>query len=339
MKQTRIVSLDYLRAFSIVIVIVTHVLSRNLGPDLINTVWNFLHFVVPLFVLCSGYVMYRQQTHTEMNSRSLLPWFLKRAERLVLPYYAYLALHYVLWFMFPALFSGYGLSTSLQFIASSLLFVGVDFGWLPLLFLELMILTPLYLKLLSTSRLRIVGIFIGFLISLIFVFTRVTVDYRFVMWIPWSVIYLLSFEAAHRKLFEDNHALHIPLLLIAVVFGMLFVILTKTLSGYGTPLTLTVHKYPPDAYYLSYSLSIGSMVTLVLSRMHDLPLVTWLSREAYALYFAHYIAFDILYFFRSRYQISLLGQLLFVFMLSIGLVWLLGKLYQRFMQLNKTIPL
>ena len=132
---------------------------------------------------------------------------------------------------------------------------------------------------------------------------------------------------------------HFSHLDFAVGSGVLFIILTKQLSGYGIPLTLTLHKYPPDAYYLSYSLFLGSLVAAALSQTsRQLPWVIWLSREAYAMYFAHYIAIDLFGSVGSDYPWPLPVQILVIFVLSVGIVWSLGKLHQFVMRFNKTVP-
>jgi len=300
MGNKRDTAIDFLRALAILSVIITHVLSRNLGPETVNAIWNYLHFIVPLYIFCSGYLMYKKYYVTQWTVPALITWYKKRTLRLVLPYYLFLALHYVLWLIFPSYVSGFGLSLQPRFILTSLLFTGVDYGWLPLLFLELMLLTPLYLLLFRKNWIRVISFVIVALSSLSLLFYRFTpLDYRLFMWLPWSTIYFLSFAAARADVFDKLKQSSTRIAIFGLCSLLLFFTLRYITTRLQQPLTLTLHKYPPDLFYLSYGLSVGSVLTLasLIPRLYTRGLrliIQWLSARSYELFFAHYLILDVL---------------------------------------------
>ncbi len=297
MADKRFTHIDFLRAVAIVGMIATHVLSYNLGTNVINIIWNYLHFVVPLFVFCSGYVMYRQYETITWNPATLTNWYKRRAVRLILPYYAFTTLHYFLWFLLPGIVSGLGLSRSPQFMLSSIFLVGVDYGWLPILFLELMFITPFILSIRKSRGLSIAVMIAAAASTVFFVFVRPDVDFRLTMWLPWSAILLVSFAAARVDAQRETK----PILYLAIA-GTAFAVFAYGywfLSSLHFPLTLTLHKYPPDIFYLSYGIGMGSLLILRerFGIFHAEPVravIRWISSRSYGLFFVHYIVIDII---------------------------------------------
>lgn len=326
-NKIRFEHVDFLRAIAIVGMIVTHALSYNLGTDRINTLWNYLHFVVPLFIFCSGYVMYSQYKSIRWSWSTVLPWYKRRITRLLIPYYAFTLLHYALWLVIPAYISGLGLSKAPQFLSASLLLVGVDYGWLPILFLELMLVTPLYLIMMKIRWIRVVVPLCLAASTLLLLFIRsIGIDYRFYMWIPWSTILLLSFAAAKN----DEGKLRKPIIftMIGASAFAIFAFEYWILSSLHLPLTLTLHKYPPDIFYLSYGVGMGCLLLLIerLDIFHAnwfKQAMQWISSHSYELFFVHYIVIDLLQTYQKlhRLHIPIVLQLIISLMGSIAVIY------------------
>ena len=137
-SKSRAYSIDILRAFSIIGVMVIHSLALFLGPSAVNQLWNYLEFVVITFVACSGYVTWLSFSN---GHKSLLPWYGNRFVRLYIPYLLYAAVYLVL----------HGMLFHTSFFVSSLFLTGgIDVGWLPLLFLQLALITPVLILILIT---------------------------------------------------------------------------------------------------------------------------------------------------------------------------------------------
>jgi len=300
MQKQRFDDIDFLRAIAIIAVVITHVLSYNLGTNLINVVWNYLHFIVPILIFCSGYVTYRVYSSTVWTFPTLIAWYRKRIVRLALPYYIIILLHYALWFAFPSVFSGYGIQKNINFFVRSIFFIGVDYGWLPMLFLELMLITPLYLALYKHKTYKTITLAILGLSSVVLFFTHLPLDYRIIMWLPWSFILFLSFILAN---YHMNTKSILPKNIIyimgATVSLMIFLFIDSLLSYQSRQATLTVHKYPPDIFYLTYGIGLGSALLLLENVAYRYiaflrSILWWLSKYSYELFFAHYLVIDIL---------------------------------------------
>lgn len=278
MEHKRFDDIDTIRAIAVIGMIITHILATQLGTVGINTVWNYLHFVVPLFIYCAGYV-----TNEQAVMANPLAWVLRRSKRIILPYYLFTALHYFLWYLFPSVFGGTGLSLSIPFIIKTIAFIGVDYSWLVLLMLELTILTPLIYR----FKYSIIPIILSIIFSLITLVFSWPIDYRFIMWIPWMGILFLGI-----RLREHPPTIR-QVLTVGTLSACIHIFLHIVFTTRAIPTTLTLHKYPPDMYYLSYGIAVGAFLTAALSRISSLhPAVRWISRHSYDLFFIHYIILD-----------------------------------------------
>ncbi len=305
----RIWDIDALRAVAMLLVIVTHVYSYNLGSAARNAVWNYLHFVVPVLIYCSGYVLYLKYKDTRWTIPGIVRWWKKRAMRLALPYYIFFVLHYLLWLLFPAYFSVFAMQKTFSYVGASLLFIGIDYGWLPLLFLELMMLSPLLLTLMRSKEgaIALWGISLGS--AMLFFFRQPHTDYRLIMWLPWSAIMLLSFWYARAAAKLPPRRRLVLSLLAAFICFLLFDAGAWIATAWHRDLTLTLHKYPPDIWYLTYGTGIGALLLAATQIRIPYPwitqAVTWISAKSYELFFVHYIVVDVFRTYQHVHMLSL----------------------------------
>lgn len=337
MATKRDSAIDFLRATAILAMIVIHVISNDFGSALINEIWNFLHFAVVFFIFCSGYVWYLKYKDTQWNVRAFASWLHKRTFRLLPAYYGFTALHYALWYLFPSAFSGLGIEKSLHFILASVLLVGVDYGWLPLLFLELAAVSPLVLFLYRKRTTRYVMTAVLAASAALFFFRVPRIDYRLIMWLPWSLILVLSFYLSDMKR-QHSHA--VTLIGAGLFSAVIFIAGTAYLLNTHAGLTLTQHKYPPDLWYFSYGIAIGAALlpfagTRILKNALVIPVMSWISTNSYPLFFLHYLVMDALLTLERRHglMLSQAAQSAFVIAVSLGLF----RLYDLFRQ-RKSAP-
>ncbi len=248
--QHRLLPVDFLRSVAIIGVIVTHVYSYNLTNATNYAIWNYLHFVVVAFVFCSGFVMTAKYQYVLTDVTKIFVWYKKRFVRLLIPFYLYLFVHYTLWFLFPHFFSGLGLEKSPAFLLQSLLLIGgINLNWLPLLFIQLTILFPLFIFLIRKRNFLICYVVFAIMTTLFFTIQTFPYGYyRLVMWIPWSLILLLAMKNSKKYI------------LFSAISFTLFSILYMLFQTLHRSLTLIDHKYPPDFYYLSYATSITLLI-------------------------------------------------------------------------------
>jgi peptidoglycan/LPS O-acetylase OafA/YrhL len=282
--------IDFLRATAILGVMITHSLALFLGPAGINSTWNYLHFVVVAFVFCSGYVTVYTYKHIN-NGKSLLTWYKKRFIRLYLPYIFYLLIYTFL--------AGRSINLNVRYFLDSITLTGgADIGWLTLLFLQFAVLTPI-LVMISRNRNRlIVGLTLCGLFALMTTVVRIPASYsRAVAWFPWLFIFLLGIYFEQKKLYENTRTRYFFILGIGS-FCMWFMF-TQILNHLNHPLTLTLHKYPPDIYYFLYGIGINSILLGIVKvwknpGKHLNSIITFVSKYSYGMFFLHLVILQII---------------------------------------------
>lgn len=327
MIKKRFEHIDFLRAIGIIGMIAIHTLSRNLINQTNYFFWNWLHFVEVAFVFCSGYVLTALYKDKLTSLSMTLSWYKKRLLNLLVPFWIYLAAHYLLMIFFPSFFSGLGLKLSSDFIIKSVTLVGgIDLGWLPLLFIQLALIFPILIYLSKKRKLFITFILliVGF-VTFFTLFTFPRSDYRWAMWIGWSLMLLVSMYVIKK---EDNKKLG----LISLMSLIGFIGLSLILNHYHKSFQLTDNKYPPNFYFLAY----GMIFTPLLIFVSKIPSVghlksfnKFLSVNSYALYFIHYIVLDL--------NIKVMKPLLFGENVLLQFVFVLtgSLLISKLLQFNK----
>lgn len=329
----RFTHIDFLRAVSITGVIAIHVLYYNLTSkaNLTTAVWNYLHFVVAGFVLCSGYVLLRKTDSLETFTGTL-GWYKKRLVRLIIPYYLYVIIHILLTYFFPNFFSGLGVKANFNYFFQALFFSNsVSISWLPLLFIQLTILFPFLIYLLRKKLLYIYLIF-SFFITFLITVKPFPFHYYKYMFIPWSLITLLAiylFNMGRSKLNFTKH-----LLFLTIAGGIIFVIFSFLWISLHRPMYLIDNKYPPNFYYLSYGV-FATMLILYVSkfsiflRKGIVNFYTYISKNSYSLYFIHYIVLD--FVVESRKFIGQHGAIIdfsIVILLSLLISYLINLIFK-----------
>lgn len=335
MDRKRSENIDFLRSIAIIGVIATHVLSYNLTNPLNFFIWNYLHFVVVLFVFCSGYVLTLHYKNNLTTASDILKWYKKRFVRLLVPFYIYLLIHYLLWILFPHYFSGLGLTKNLHLLLQSIFFIGgIDLNWLPLLFLQLTLLFPLFIKIFTKKTTVILYVLAAIGVTAYFTISPFPhTYYRLVMFIPWSLILLYSMYISKKEQMDTDLSNNInryfkALFVGAVVFISLFVYYS---SGHIS-FVLTNHKYPPDFYYLSYAFTM-SLIMIIASKLHIVEHIRikrisyYISNNSYQLFFIHYIFLDFTEQMSKQLSISspVLLQFIFVLTGSLLMIVILNK--------------
>lgn len=333
----RYLHIDLLRALSILGVIAIHVFSDNLSNSLNTIIWNYLHFVIVAFVFCSGYVMYALYAPRLTSLLSVGLFYKKRLVRLLIPFYVYLLAHYTLLFFFPHFFTGLGLQFSWKYIFQTVTLTGgLGINWLPLLFLELAILFPLLVFVFKRSRL----LFWSYVALALAFTTGITVwhfpyaDYRQVMWIPWSLFFVLPWYFLVVEQRKPSAKIYYLFSLLGLID---FILLFTVWKSLGRSPTLIDNKYPPNLYYLSYGI-FGSFFLLGVASVTRLQefgtrIYLFVSKVSYNLFFIHFIALDFILTVNKLYSwhLSVWIQLVFVLVASLLTAWLLNRfvIYRR----------
>lgn len=296
MKRERFEHIDLLRAFAIVGMMAIHTLQYSLTGAVQYFFWNYLHFVEALFVFCSGFVLTSHYENKLHNLSQIVPWYKKRLIRLLVPFWMYIFCHYALWLIFPQFFTGLGLSKSITFIWQSIFLVGgVSLNWLVLLFVELTLLFPLFLKLISKKK--ILTIYGVFALTTTFLFTVYDFHsfFRLFMLVPWSIIFLLAIWIAQKDKEGKYTRKYFSIGLIVLAEFLFLFGLWQIMDG---SLRLIDNKYPPNLFYLAYEfalacLAFGASKFLATKTAFLKRIISYLSVNSYSLFFIHFIVLDL----------------------------------------------
>lgn len=293
--MTRLDFIDDIRGISIFAMVMIHTNVYFLQNNIAYTLIELSQFAVVAFIFCSSYLYYLKD---KVESLPLF-WqhFLKRLKRLVIPYYIFLAVY----FLFTFLKEPQKLTSNYIF-QNLTLTGGIDFSWLVILFIELTILMPFFSFLRRKNRVVLyVYIIVAVISSVIFLKYTPLPWYRFIMWLPWSliVIYTMYFEKIRK-----NGALFWGL---TVLFFIIFLATQQLiLVPLGHSLRQYDNKYPPNIYHLSYCLG-GLNIIYFLSRrglfVKARRYIHFLSRYSYEIFFLHILVIFILtVFFHFKFN-------------------------------------
>lgn len=320
-RKERLEYIDLLRALSIVGVMVIHTLSFYLSNPLNLFFWNSFQFVVASFVFCSGIVHahYRQSLQSIF---AIVDWYKKRLSRILFPFYLYFFIHFFLFLLFPFIFNHFGMQKSVGFfIGSLLLYGGINSDWLPLLFVELTLLTPCIFYFYTKHLLSwfVIGLLIVSGFGTIYLFPYSI--YKAEMWVGWSLIFILGLFL---------HKIRTKwVIFLGIISGGFFVWLFFLWNNLHRSINFTDNKYPPNFYYLSFALCM-TLIFFVLAQRIVQYIPQWvygyISKKSYSLFFIHFIILDILISFQKVWNLSIAVEIILVVGLSIGVSFILDNL-------------
>jgi len=319
--KKRLHELDDIRGFSIIVMIMIHTNAYFLSNWWSVTTRDISQFAVVAFLFCSTYLSIQKPFPQSFSE--FLPYMIKRLKRLVLPFYIFFTV-YILLMKF-----GIGKSFPLKFITESYLLIGgIDFNWLVLLFVQLMIITPLLYFFFTKKKALLYLYVIGALASSI-IFLKFTPlpYYRSIMWLPWSLVVIYTFYLdeiwKNRKLFFLT-----TFLLGALFFGTqqwILLPLKHSFSQYS-------NKYPPNLYHISYSL-FALNILYYLSKIHTFsqPIIQktihFFSINSYTLFFIHILVIEVVWKW-ARPQ-NWIVFFLIVTMISVAIQFVMNLINER----------
>ena len=282
--EDRNTTIDFLRGFAMLIMVMIHVTAFYLSQKTTYLVWDYTHFVVPIFAFCSAYLYFERKSDSPFN----ISYIIKRVKRLLIPYYFYL----LIYFLYLTIFKHQPLGF-VPILKHVFLFGGRDLNWLVILFLYFLFLLP-FIRFLSNKPLYLwVFTFVSFASSIILLFVKFPYHFRLIMWLPWSAILLFTYFFVTSK----NK---IRFMLISATMWILIYFVGKyLLLGQGKTLVFTENKYPPNIYYLAY----GMFWILVLYIFHNKlskfikpvqPFFDFMSRYSYSLFFIHFFFLSVI---------------------------------------------
>lgn len=330
MKKTeRFFAIDFLRGFSILVMIFIHTSAYFLSNKVAFFFWDASEFAVVVFIFCSCYVVFKKYLTAHLP---IFFYIKKRLVRLLKPYYIFL-----LFFLF-FVYLGEPYKLTLPYLVENLFVVGgIDINWLILLFLIFSFLVPTVLILFKRrKKLFYIYFFLALFFSLFFIKNKLPLDYRITMFLPWSLI--IFFSLFFVKYEEKKWFINLGLVVSFVIFFLLHLLV----NDLHLSLVMYANKYPPNLYHLSYGVFSVFALYLV-SKLHflSIPIIKkffyFMSSQSYTIYFIHFAIIYILTVF-IHYKFSWLGFFVVVFLLTITVQILLLKIKHYLFSALKSGP-
>ena len=315
--QQRNQTIDSLRGLSIIAMNAIHTLVFYLSKKgWVEFFWNWLQFAVPIFVFCSAYIFWQKLVPAGWSNVFL--YVKKRVARLLSPYYIFLLI-----FLPISVFKEPNKFNFPYLIKSLFLVGGIDINWLVLLFFMFIFLQIIISWLLINRRYWFyLYITITFISSVVLLFVRPKFDYKFIMWLPWSLItiyayYFVKYEK-EKKWIVGN------IFLTAALFVMSYELLI--MRNYS--LRFFNNKYPPNLYILSYGILSIALLFIIFkyinSRFKTITnILSFYSLYSYEIFFIQYVVIYLLNTYIKTIKYSPIGFFIVVFsittILQIGL--------------------
>lgn len=250
MKSARVNSIDILKFIGLSLIILAHVNPPYLLAQI-------RCFDVPLMLFVSGLA------YSNKSIDNYWRFILPRCKRLVIPIFLFLSVYFVM----EVLLKKIGVlesSTSILTIFCSYAMMNtkaIPFVWIIRVFLLIMIFTPPLISFstkISNLKFILLCIFMLFSLELIVFLLSKIILYKYIYYpayevLPFLVGYSLPFMLG-LKLRNANTIMNLKALSLCVI---LFLLCSWLYNDTSKVLTLTMYKFPPRAYFISYGILIS----------------------------------------------------------------------------------
>jgi len=287
-KPQRIEEIDMLRGLSMLTMVLLHTNAYFLSIPLVFSLWNFGQFAVPIFIFCSSYLFFIKKHHL-VHWKDLFSHIKKRILRLLIPYYVFAVIYILLeWLKEPIKI------TPLYLFQNIFVVGGISINWLVLLFIFFTLLMPLILYLFEHKK-KLFYLYTGIstVSAFLLMLYRFPFDYRLIMWLPWSLLVVLSLLIVKN---EGNKWFSPVMFFFWLIIFFMLQYLQKFLRH---SLTMFDNKYPPNLFHLSFGIvSIIGLYGIAKKGILSIPFIkelfSFFSKNSYPIFFIHWIVIYIL---------------------------------------------
>lgn len=309
MNQNRKSYLDFLKVLGLFGIIAAHVNSPK-------AIMMARSFDVPFMVFLSAMLAGDRLRGTEMTAKDACSYILKRLKRLVIPTWLFL----VFFFLVKAAF---GETNNVRYYIYSFMLTryGIGYVWIVLIYLFCAILTPAACKMGYGKKTWLITVSAYVLYEIAFYFSLGT-ESRFIMStvyyiIPYGMITIIGFYYDVMKKRQK--------VLLFLLSGITFLLMAiYYYVAIGEFQLVSIAKYPPRIYYLSYALAVSVALLMICEKrnspLYALPIVQFLSRHSFWIYLWH--VFYLWIFDRITYQMNWMLEFALVVFFSGCTVWL-----------------
>lgn len=326
---TRLTLIDFLRGYSILTIVLFHILQRFELPHVLSLAINFGGAGIYVFMLCSGYGLYLSQRRTQLSYGEFLR---KRFLKIYIPY----ALIILISSLFPFVNDG---GNRLTAVLSHLLLFKMfnetyvnTFGehfWFISMIIQFYLIFPLVFYLIERYRWKaVIGAFAVSLLWPLVVWSIGIAEHRvwnsFVLHFIWA--FALGMMMA-KAVFEQQLTVRIPPIGYLLAIAVIGIALTG-ITGIAGGIFKLYNDIPSAAGYLSFALLI---YRLGITPINNVLIET--NRFSYELYLVHMLMIDlVMALFLLDYLTPMYGVLALVVSLFIGYTYhlFLGRILSAF---------
>jgi len=313
--------IDNLRGLAMIAMMLIHAASYYLKTKGIYLLWNYLQWAVPVFLFCSFYISLKNDKPID---------YLKRLKRLFIPYWMFLLAYFFLLFFFE------NKNFNFQYLtANILLYKGIDFNWLVLLFFYFTFLLPFYKWIKEKKLLYYLMFFLSLASSLLFIFTK-PIAYRIIMWLPWMLYFYFTEFIINNEVDKKNHwrINFLAIISFFIFIGIFFLenYINRNTSQYA-------NKYPPTLFHLTF----GMFSTIIFYQMSKQgffgnflirKVLDFFSKNSYSLYFIHILVMLISGWTGMIWKLNWFSFFLLIVGLSSGIFLLIQSSRSVFLSLR-----
>ncbi len=283
----RINYIDFLKFIGLTCIITAHV-------DTPAWVMMLRSFDVPLMVVLSSILANRSFSRYEQSGSSIMPYYISRVKRLVLPTWIFLLLYFVL------MLAGTGKPESLRYYIASFCLTryGIGYVWVILVYLYSAMLIPFFAKLKMSAR----GIVI---VSAAYILYEIAYYYRvgpsggiLKAFIDTTIFYIIPYGALTYLGYNFSSMKKKTKVIIAIVSLLAFMALAAyCYAGTGKLQPVRIAKYPPRLYFLSYGIACSFGLLLLCGsrdrKIYSNRIVRYVSAHSMWIYLWHILVLEV----------------------------------------------
>ncbi len=319
----RIGYLDLLKAICIVGIMITHVSP----PTMVLMIRTFIPVLLVTISAFMGGVSYKKHYNVKQKTeffKDYMSYFISRFKRLVIPAWILIIVYFIYQFLIGNTF---GLK---YYIASFMLTTyGMSYVWIVLVFLYVALLVPIFCRYETQKKSMLAVVATLYIIYEVMYFLGIGTESKllnssFFYIVPYG---LIAFIGINYNEYSDSAKKKI-IGVSGFIFLILFVVYWIKM---GSIQDVQIAKYPPRVYYLSCGLFISYALMYFCERhyfkIYDSRVIRFLSVNMFELYLCHVMAME---FYKTLgLPQNWLLELVFVFIASIGMVWILLKVKKK----------
>lgn len=276
----RIKSIDFLKWIGLTCIILAHVGA----PDWIMMIRSF---DVPLMIILSGIMAKRSFKKDSNSKRHLINYYIHRAKRLVSPVWIFLIIYFIVCFLLGDPYMG----ASYYLYSFAFTRYGIGYVWIILIYLYGMLLVPAIEQNKPSAKtvvflVLLYGIYEFAYCSGIGGNSKIIASTLYFI-IPYGILYYIGYyyidfpEKAKKTLI--------------VISSLLFILLAIYYRyAYGTFKIVSIAKYPPRIYYLSFGLACSSMLLMICEKTNlavcDNAIIKFVGSHTMWIYLWHILA-------------------------------------------------